>query len=98
MLPKVNNHINECLAIPDDGESKDGPLLIKLILTLVQVNTGATVINLHERLTNYHEQMANTSKFNVKAFNEEVTTIMNDLEARGEPASHREVFNMLFKA
>ena len=94
---KVNNHINECLAIPDNGESKDGPLLLKLILLLVPVSMGATVINLHERLTNYHGQMANTSKFNVKAFNEEVTTIMNNLESRGEPASSQEVFNMLFK-
>ena len=82
LLSKVNNQIDECLAIPSNEDSRDGPLLLKLILTIVQVDTGATVINLHDKLTAYHEQISNMSKFNVKTFNKDVTTIMNDLEAR----------------
>ena len=47
LLSKVNNRINECLAIPSNAETRDGPLLLKLVLTIVQVDTGATIINLH---------------------------------------------------
>ena len=88
LLSKVNNQIDKCLAIPSNEDSRDGPLLLKLILTIVQVDTGATVINLHDKLTAYHEQISNTNKFNVKTFNEDVTMIMNDLEAQVEPASN----------
>ena len=97
LLSKVNNQISKCLAIPSDADTRDGLLLLKLVLTIVQVDTGATIINLHEKLTRYHQQISNKSKLNVKAVNEEVTTLMNNLEARGEPASNREVFNILFK-
>ena len=98
LLSKVKNQIDKCLAISSNSDSRDGPLLLKLVLTIVQVDTGSTIINLHEKLTGYHEKITNTNKFNVKALKKAVTTLMNDLEVRGEPMSNWEVFNMLLKA
>ena len=73
---------------------EDGPAMLKLVLSIVSINTRATVACLHAEMQALPAKMEEYES-NITKFNTHVKSIMVQLRANGE-AAHSETLNTLF--
>jgi hypothetical protein len=76
------------------GGSEDGPTMLKLLLSIVSINTRATVACLHAEMQALPAKLEEYES-NITKFNTYVKSVMVQLRANGE-RTHPETLNALF--
>ena len=94
VIKKLAPFMDSCEVSHDNAITKNGPLLLKCIISEIFVDTRATVTLIRTKLSKLDTKMVELN-YNVEEFNLYVNTLLTNLAARGEKT--QDLFTNLIK-